>query len=279
MPVLENLKEELRQTRTLKIISNALAEISAVRIKSIRGDFEKNSLFFEEITQLYHSVKLSSKIKKLQTGAKKQVFVKGKNAHVAITSNQHFYGTLNIDIMSTFYDKTKTSKADLIVIGSTGKEYLEAKGGVSFYSVIFENDSPTDEEIRDFIDRLSRYEKVFVYYPKFISVLSQKVDIVDITYSPSEMVMPEKEIGYIFEPELPYIADFFEKQVKYLLFARVILETKLSKTAARLISMNKAEERADELIKETHLQYAKAYKSLINARLIETFAGIKKWRK
>lgn len=282
MPVIEDLKNNIDQFKTLKLVTASMAEVSAGQIKTIRNTFERNRLFFEEMSDLYHSIKLSRSIQ--QAKEKKEKKIKNskriKTIHVALTSNQHFYGTLNYDVINKLMDNTRNSSADRIVIGTTGKQYLETLPGSStFISLIYKNDRLSEEEMRQFIERVKDYDRVFVYYPKFISVLSQKVDVVDITHSPMENLVVQKEIGYIFEPELPKIVDFFEIQVKYLLFWRVLLENELSKTAARLISTNQAEEKADELIGEYEGSLRRAYQSLINSRLIETFSGIRKWRK
>ena len=242
---------------------------------------KKSSLFYEEISELYHAVKLlrSAEIEREQKKRKKDLKL-SRNVHVALTSNQHFYGTLNFEIINKFYENTKNTKGEKIIVGKTGKEYLEAISGIgSFISIIYEKDLPKDAEIKEFIEKIKIYDRVYIYYPKFMSIVSQKVDVVDITYSPPEGFSSQKEIGYIFEPELSKIVDFFETQVKYLLFARVLLETELSKTAARLMAMNRAEEKADDLISDYRIRLTQAYKSLINARLVETFSGIRKWRR
>jgi len=75
------------------------------------------------------------------------------------------------------------------------------------------------------------------------------------------------------------MVEFFERQVRSLLFLRVLLETDLSRTAARLISMSSAEERANEMMKEKKSQLRKVMTSFINRRLLETFAGMSKWNK
>jgi len=191
MPVIENLQEELRQTSTLKLISNSLAEISAIKIKTIRESFEKNSLFYEEISELYHAVKLlrSAEIEREQKKRKKALKL-SRNVHVALTSNQHFYGTLNFEIINKFYENTKNTKGEKIIVGKTGKEYLEAISGIgSFISIIYEKDLPKDAEIKEFIEKIKIYDRVYIYYPKFMSIVSQKVDVVDI-FRKSEFVGP-----------------------------------------------------------------------------------------
>ena len=81
----------------------------------------------------------------------------------------------------------------------------------------------------------------------------------------------------LFEPELPKILEFFNRQVRRLLFIRIMLETDLSLTAARLLSMSAAEERSSDLIKEKQSEIRKTLSSFINAKLLETFSSIRSW--
>lgn len=183
--------------------------------------------------------------------------------------------------MRTFVDETAKIKSDLLIVGTTGIDFMKsARTGKPYKTITFSRDNPNLEEIHSFLDNITRYDKVFVYYPKFVTLLSQTVGITDVTQT-SEAGAKEnqEEINVIFEPEIDKMVEFFERQIRSLLFFRVILETDLSRTAARLISMSAAEERSDELIKEKKSEVRKATTSFINRQLLETFAGMSQWKK
>ena len=285
MPTITDLRAELDDMTTMKFISSAFTEASAARIKKIRDAFERNRQFYDEISHVYLLVKANAV--RWEAGKKhgKQVLPKAediKTLFVALTSNQRFYGNLNINIMRKFTEDAEKNKTDLIVLGNTGNEFMRsARLGKEYKSVIFSRERPSQEEIRSFLDSIKDYTKVVVYYPKFLTLLSQTVGVLDITQTaaPEEQKSLEEEIHIIFEPELSKMIAFFELQVRSLLFLRIMLEADLARTAARLISMSMAEERADELIKDTKSQMRKVMTSFINARLLETFAGMSQWKK
>lgn len=110
-------------------------------------------------------------------------------------------------------------------------------------------------------------------------MLKQMIDRIDITHSPESNSPMPMDIKYIFEPELSQILSFFEQQVRYLLFSRVILETNLSRTATRLITMNSAERDAKTLLKKLHMQARREKQSKINANLVAVSGQLKKWRR
>ena len=203
---------------------------------------------------------------------------------VALTSNQRFFGTLNNEIMSSvlnFCDKNNTS---LLVMGNTGINYLRAINyNKTFQTMTLEQDIPSQKETGEFFQEIKRFDKVTIFYPKFISFLKQNVGLMEITSKIPTLAESQKEkykdeINLIFEPELSKMLKFFETEVKMLLFKRVLLETDLARTAARLLSMSQAEERTDYEIRLKKMELRKVTISFTNAQLLETFSGIKKWK-
>jgi len=143
----------------------------------------------------------------------------------------------------------------------------------------FEDDNPTDEELSIFLERIKPYGRILIFYPSFISVFKQGVKTIDITQKPEPTIDLKKEEEYIFEPDLAEMIQFFETQIRHLLFNRAMLETELARTAARLMRMNESENRATELIKEKESQLQKETSALSSIRLLETFLGYRQWRK
>lgn len=278
MPTIADLKLELDDATTLKLISSAFTEAAASRIQKIKKQFETNRQFYDEISHVYHLVRESGKLLKLKgnkpTGT-------GKSLAVAATSNQRFYGNLNVNIMHGFLDAISHMETDVLVIGTTGADNIRSSGYTKPYEhMIFAHDYPTPEETRAFLDKIMPYESVMMYYPKFISLVTQTVGSTDVTQTVSKTdKAADDEIHILFEPEYDKILEFFQRQVRSLLFLRVMLEADLSRTAARLITMSSADERSTILIKQKRSELRKIQASIANAKLLETFAGIGKWKK
>lgn len=283
MPAVAELTEELNEMTTLKFVSAAFAEAAAAKIGKIRDAFFHNAKYYDEIGQLYHIVKVSSevkkKLKKKEPEAAETEDI--ETASVAITSNHRFFGPLNINTMQEFVQETQSAQTNRFIIGQTGVDYMTMIHFEKKYEpVIFEKDYPTDQESSNFLQKISGFKKIFLYYPKFKTMLSQVVEKVDITKTPDPVEVDKQQIiRYLFEPELSQILKFFELQVKSLLFTRAMLEAELSRTAARLMSMSAAEEKADELIHEKKMEISKLKSSIANMQLLETFSGIRRWKK
>jgi ATP synthase F1 gamma subunit len=281
MPTIADIKIELEDATTLRLISSAFTEASAARIQKIKNAFETNRQFYDEISHVYHLVRVAGEAHGAENG-KTVTKPPTKTISVAVTSNQRFYGNLNVNIMHGFSDEIGKTQGDIMVIGTTGQEYMRSTGYVQKYTKFnFLHDNPTTEETKAFIDAVEPYDSVMVYYPKFVSLVTQTVGIIDLTQTVAIATdkPTEEELQILFEPEYKMILRFFARQVRNLLFAHVMLEADLSRTAARLLTMSAAEERSTELIKQKKSALRKIQMSIANAKLLETFAGIKQWKK
>src|SRR3989338_5419559 len=275
-------QQEVRELETVRFVTSALFEVSAESIGRLRLAFEKNRLFYTEISDLYQSIK---QVASLRGHLENKVSTKVRGVSVAFTSNTRFYGSVNSDVMQTFLEHMRVTKRDCIVIGKTGQTFMgnypEFEKRCSFFS--FEGDQPTNKEMRQFLKKVDVYDQVYVFHPSFVNVFSQSVAAFDITHTPRLVELSDSDesfqkVDYIFEPELPKILHFFETRVRYLLFQRAMLESELARTSARLLAMSRAEERADDALKRVRHSLKREQETFNDMRLLESFSAIVKWR-
>ncbi|VAW32778.1 hypothetical protein MNBD_CPR01-589 [hydrothermal vent metagenome] len=273
-------QHKLEDLETVKFVVSALFDISVERLGRLRAEFQKNQKFYVDISELYANIKQTMKehgdLRKKTTNVKKKIFI-------AFTSNARFYGSINSDVMRYFLEGIKNADdTDALVIGSTGKGFLENSSNAfpSVPSIVFAGDRPTKKEIKKFLEQVAGYEEVHIFYPSFVSVFSQKISEIDITHTASKSESKKTEpMEYIFEPELPKILTFFETRIRYLLFSRIVLESELARTAARIFSINRAQDRANKQIKTVRRAIQKDVDTFNDLRLLESFAAISKWKK
>lgn len=268
----------LYDLETAKFITSSLRGLSALELKRYRERFERNANFYTELQILYHLVRQIAKRRGKQTAIPKFA---GGVLYVAFTSNKHFYGSLNNDVMWEFVKKTGTDD-ECYIIGQTGATFWKKYGKKrkSLEYITFAQDTPTRQEMLDFLKKAARYSQVFVFYPGFVSVIKQQVQSLDITYSEApQEESPIMTLDYILEPEIAGMSYFFETQVRLLLFERMLLETQLSRVAARLVKMDTADQNATAMIKKQRTKVARGYSALSDARLLETFTSYLQWKK
>ncbi len=271
-------RKELNDLETIRFVTSALFDVSADKIDSLRTSFGKNVLFYKEIGDLYKYVKRAASLRNQLPNGNKSI---PRRVSIAFTTNSRFYGSVNTDVMNSFIKSIHGAKGDYMVIGRMGEFFMRnfPNKNVSFLS--FEKDDPTTEEMRLFLEKVAVYDQIYIFYSTFVNIFTQKVSILDIAHTPTpdESGHIKESVDYIFEPELPQILAFFESRVRYLLLQRIMLESELARTSARLIAMNRAQDRADSALKSLRHLLKRDAETFNDARLLETFSAISKWKK
>lgn len=275
MSTVKQIQSQLEDSLSLKMVAQSYTEIAALKLEKIRAGIEKNRLFFQEITEVYHVVNVEAAKRKIQIRPKKGTI------SILITSNHHFYGGLEKDLVKFFIANTVKFPTDRIVIGQTAQEFLRSFNFLSPYQqVVLKEDLPEAQELRSLVSKIISYAQIMVYYCRMHSVLTQGPHVVDIVQKPHEYYLKDQalKINYIFEPELDLMVNFFETQVAMLLIEQTFLESELARTAARLTSMDQSQLMADEIIHKQKRELAMAKRSLDNIHLLESIATIKAYR-
>lgn len=277
-------KRRIEDIESAKYITGALRDISAIELKGLRNKFERNTMFYAELKNLYQII-----LRIREQAGNNPIPKERRNntLYVAYTTNRHFYGSLNNDVIKKLVESTGT-KDKCLIVGDTGKQIWHARAQkrreISFMS--FEGDSPDAEETNTFLQKVAPYTHVFVFYPSFVSVFEQKADMIDITFRPEhddsvsmEGPLPTDEPQYLLEPDLTEMLSFFNTQVRYALVEQVLLETDLSRVAARLVKMDTADQNANKLIGAERKELRRAFSSFSSRRMLETLVGYLQWHK
>ena len=288
MPTLKQIKEDLEATSTIKTITSIYQEIAYLRMNQIRQGVLSNRGFIEELSRVYNQIKKSyinslrkkGRLKKEEL--KKISFIKRNKRRIAVflSSNQFFYGTLILDIWHNLLNYLNDSKADLAVVGKTGRYLAERSGfeGKIFYFEL-DDDNPRREQMKKIMDFIKNYEEIIVFHGKFSTAISQKP--VQDNISGGTTLELEKELGrvknYLFEPSPEDILEFFETELISAFFNQAVLEHRLSRYAARMVAMYQATENAKEIKRKLKIKQKKLERQLSNKKQIELFAGFQLW--
>lgn len=268
---IRQINEDIDKSKALKLVAEAYGEIALIKLKRIRQNVESNRHFLLDISRIYWL------IKRVEANLKTPLPKKSKKTiSLVLTSNYRFYGSINTELVKFFLVHSSKYRSDRIIIGKTGLETLQA---ISYFhpysSFIFKHDLPNPEELRQLVYNLKDYQQVLVYFNRFKSVLSQIPMLVDITQTQSHLnpgVNNQPGLGFILEPEIEKMLDFFDSQIKLLLIDQAFLESELARTASRLISMDQAQNNAVKYIKDEMKLLNNAKKSIENIKLLETFS-------
>lgn len=270
---IQQIQETIEQGEALKTIAQAYTEISSSKLKRIRTSVEKNRYYLDDLAKVFGVVKQVASIRNVLPQKN------GQTISVLITSNYHFYGNVNSKLIKFFIDAMRQTRTDQVVIGKTALEYLEqSKYNLPYQSLILKTDFPNAEELNKIVQITKPYSKILIYYAKLQTVLVQNPAISDITQTSYLKPLPVDPSGrpqaFIFEPELTKILDFFETQVTNLLVEQTFLDSELSRTASRLVSMDQAQSSANEYINKQKISLFQAQKTINNANIVEIYNSL-----
>lgn len=270
----KDIKESIGESESLKVVATAYSELAGARLIAIRANIERNRVFVSELASVFHLVREAAERQKISLETQKE-----GNINLVITSNHHFYGGLETRLMQFFVAHSALSYGQSIVIGKSGQEYLRGVNFTQPYeSVIFAQDVPTEQELRELVHRLAPHSHIFIYHSKMQSVLVQRPVVAEVG-GIADIDVASPTIGpngpsYIFEPEIKQMIDFFDQQITGVLIEQAFLESELARAAARLVSMEDAQRNASNTIKSQKKLLAQVKRSAANAKILEMVLSV-----
>ncbi len=275
MATIKQLKEEIQTTESIKLITQALGDIATARIRRSRLSVERNIQFFDEVMQVYSVVRMiasKSKIYQKIAAAKN-----GKTVCILLTSNQRFFGGLDLEVTKFFSLDSAKYNTDRIVIGTAGQEMLKhSVFGGRVQEITFRRDFPTFEEMKALSSQIFSYSRILVYHSKFVTLLNQVAVVSDISETEAHKTVATNQLRYILEPEIEKMVAFFENQIMVLLFQAIFLDADIARTAARMVAMNQAGEQADKTFTQESKLLVRLRRDLLDRRILETYAGMER---
>ncbi len=120
------------------------------------------------------------------------------------------------------------------------------------------------------------YDKVFLIFNEFKSLIQQKVVVEQFLPIPIQKVSEEKTVAesvYIYEPDQKSIFNYLiPKHLRGQIW-KVLLESNAAEFASRMTAMDNATTNAKELIRTLNLTYNKARQAAITKEILEIVSG------
>lgn len=271
---IKQIEETLEEGNSLKTIAQAYSDIASLKVKRIKGETERNRMFFEEISYVYRLIKTLADKKKVKLQKKK------KTISLVLTSNYRFHGGINISLLNYFLTTTRRLETDILLINKAAIDFFKSRPSLKNYrSVELKTDIPTPLELKSLVDYLKDYSQILVFYSKLKSLLIQIPEMIDLSSTQIQTQnSSQTDFSFIFEPDLPKLLTFFDSQIITLLLEEAFLESELSRTASRFISMDQAETEANKFIKENEILRSYTKRTQRNNAMLENYTSIRATR-
>lgn len=205
---------------------------------------------------------------------------------IPMTSDKGLCGAFNSNTMKAtnnlLENEFKGKNVTILPLGKKSFEFYSKRGFnviSDYYSVFNDVNFESVREIALFAMNgftSERFDKVVLIYNHFRNVATQEITVEQFL----PMGAPESNekdnfnnLDYILEPSKEYIIEDLVPSALKTQFYKAVLESNASEHGARMTSMDKATENANELLKELKLMYNRTRQAAITNEILEIVAG------
>lgn len=272
--------EEENAMSTIVGLTSAFETASSMKIMMTKRGVLSTNAFFDDIWSIYKNIRVSGVFQFGRENNEKPI---DKELLILITSSGGLSGDIDQRLISLVRTEYDSNKNDIVVIGRHGAQQLTQYK--IEYKKFFNLPKKDPINVEPLIDITKQYRETRVFYQSYVSLTTQEVRVMrltDVIDSREAAIDDEQnqitESSYIFEPNAPVVVAHMETSMLRLALLRFIYDSRLAQHASRFRAMSSARERAVKELGDLHSQYNRAKRGIIDQRLKEIAAGLKKVR-
>lgn len=275
------IKADEDSVRSVVSLTSALESISSIQIAKTKNKVLISNQFFNEVWSIYKQVRVDVLF---NFGRAPEVKPIKKELLILITAKGGLSGDIDQRLIRKFLERYIEAKNDVLVIGRHGALKLrQAHIDATYYFDLPDGDYINVDPLMDII---KKYEKSRIFYQNYVSlsrqdirevdlseVVSSKGRVADLTVVGDDVV---SEKNFIFEPSSFKVAAYLESSILRLTITQFIYDSRLAQVASRFKAMSVAKERSEEKADSLRTEYNRAKRNLVDTRLKESLATLKK---
>lgn len=277
------IKADVKSVQSVVSLTSALESLSSMQIAKTKNKVLISNQFFDEVWNIYKQIRVDSLFNFGRTTEDNPI---DKELLVLITAEAGLSGDIDQRLIRRFLERYDETKNDILVIGYHGQVKLKQ---IHIYSNYY-FDLPKGDYINvdPLMDIIRKYTRSRIFYQNYVSLSQQTIEDVDMSEVVSsrgriaDLDTVEKNIisekTYIFEPSAYALVAYLENSIFRLTISQFIYDSRLAQVASRFKAMSAAKERSEETAGELRLEYNRAKRNLVDTRLKESLAGLKKIR-
>lgn len=277
------VKAEEAAVRSVVSLTSALESLSSMQIAKTKNKVLISNQFFDEVWGIYKQIRVDVMFNYGRVEGEKPI---DKELLILITAKGGLSGDIDNRLIRKVIERYDEKNNVVMVIGHHGA--LKLKQAHIDYKYYFDLPEHDYINVDALMDITRKYAKSRIYYQDYISLSQQEIKDVDL----SEVVSSKGRVAdlttvgddlvtektYIFEPNSYAVAAYLENSILRLTISQFIYDSRLAQVASRFKAMSAAKERSIENASELHLEYNRAKRNLVDTRLKESLAGLKKVR-
>lgn len=277
------IKAEEASVRSVVSLTSALETLSSMQIAKTKNKVLISNQFFDEVWNIYKQIRVDVMF---NYGRIQDEMPINKELLILITAKSGLTGDIDNRLIRKVAEHYNEAQNDILVIGYHGA--LKLKQAHIDRTYYFDLPDQDYINVDPLMDIMKKYAKNRIFYQSYVSLSQQDIKDVDLSEvistrgrvadmaTVSDELVTEKT--YIFEPGSYAVAAYLENSILRLTISQFIFDSRLAQVASRFKAMSAAKERSIENASELRLEYNRAKRNLVDTRLKESLAGLKKIR-
>lgn len=284
MANLKEVKQRITSVTSTQQITKAMKMVAAAKLRKAQDKILKMRPYSQKLTSILNDV-VAAMGGELQIAYAEQRPVENVLL-IPMTSDKGLCGAFNSNTMKAtnllLENEYKGKNVTILPLGKKSFEFYSKKGlqvNGEFFEVFNDVNFESVREIAVYaMDGFTskKFDKVVLIYNHFKNVATQEITV--------EQFLPmgapagsEKDdfatLDYLLEPSKEYIIEELVPSALKTQFYKAVLESNASEHGARMTSMDKATENANELLKDLKLLYNRSRQAAITNEILEIVAG------
>jgi F-type H+-transporting ATPase subunit gamma len=285
-----NLKEvrvRIKSVMSTQQITKAMKMVSASKLRRAQQAIQQFRPYSNKMNEMLTNILAGSSDTTVSYGVAREV----KNVCiVVVTSNKGLCGAFNtnvnkavVEIVNTKYAaQLAAGKITFLCIGKKGAEFAARRfknctvntDYMSLFSELtFDNTAVIGESLMTAF-KSGEYDAIEVAYGQFKNAAMQNFVVEPfLPVAPMETTGKKTTADFEFEPSKTQLLETMVPSILKMQLFKCCLDTHASEHGARMTSMDKATENANELLKDLRINYNKARQEAITKELSEIVGG------
>lgn len=286
MANLKEIRTRIASVGSTQQITSAMKMVSASKLRKSQNAITKLRPYSSKMTEIIQSLcdNEVSDLPYARNSKPETVLL------VVLTSNKGLCSSFNANIIKSamqrvgfWQEQDRYIKIDLLSYGKRGSDFFKKQTNINFIGgdddvwdrLSFDNVSKVADFIMEtFTDK--KYDRVEIIYNQFKNASTQILQceqFLPIELKAAEQENSSKKKDYIYEPNKSEILSNIIPQSLKMQMYKCFLDSFASEHGARMTSMHKATDNAENLLKELKLTYNKARQAAITNEIIEICSG------
>jgi F-type H+-transporting ATPase subunit gamma len=286
---LKEVRERIKSVINTQQITKAMKMVSASKLRRAQMAIQQMRPYADKLNAMLRNI-LSNLDGDASTiyGIERPI---ERACVVVVTSNRGLCGAFNSNVckaaVAVIDQKYAQARAkgglEILCIGKKGFEFFRKRYPDCFvnneYVALFENLSfdnvaKVSTRLMEGFER-REYDAVEVAYSRFKNA--------GVQYAEAEQFLPVAKLekssdtkmkaDYIFEPDKQGLLAYLVPSILKTQFQKFLLDTHASEHGARMTSMDKASDNANEILRDLRINYNKARQETITKEILEIVSG------